>query len=47
MENLELVKYKQMEQVELAKKGDKEAFTKLVEEVKIKLYKTRNIYFKK
>ena len=47
MENLELAKYRQMEQIELAKKGDKEAFTKLIEEVKIKLYKTRNINFKK
>lgn len=36
-----------MEDLELAKEGNEEAFTRLIETVKYKLYKTRNVNTKK
>lgn len=36
-----------MEDLELAKDGDNEAFARLIESVKYKLYKTRHINIKK
>ena len=36
-----------MEDLELAKDGDNEAFARLIENVKYKLYKTRNVNIKK
>lgn len=33
--------------VELAKQGNIQAFEELIEEIKLRLYKTRNIYSKK
>jgi len=35
-----------MENLELAKNGDQQAFARLIEGVKVKLYKTRNGNFK-
>ncbi len=40
MEGVKLVGYSLIEKIELAKGGDKQAFSEIVEEVKIKLYKT-------
>lgn len=36
-----------MEDLELAKDGDNEAFARLISTVKYKLYKTRNVYTEK
>ena len=36
-----------MEYLELAKDGDNEAFARLIESVKYKLYKTRNVNIEK
>ena len=36
-----------MEDLELAKDGDNEAFARLIKSVKYKLYKTRNVNIKK
>ncbi len=47
MEDLRLANLKQIQYIEQAKNGNKDAFALLIEDIKVKLYKTRNCNIKK